>query len=163
MVIEKFPPQEDEPAPKKPDFIYIEDVEVQDVRGQQQQQEPKRDALYESFVHMENSKYPNVIRVFTLLAAAGFFLFSFLALAFVAFHLALAVLTLFQSDEVNKALKKSWSGYNTLLVFTLGCLIATFSPAFGFGVILVYFAVKGKKLENSLLGRIFQSKVSERF
>lgn len=159
MVIEKFPPSgEDESAPKKPDVIYIEDIEVQDVR-QKQEQEPKRDALYESFVHMENSKYPNVVRVFTLIAAVGFFLFSFLALAFVAFHLALAAITFFQSNEINQSLKKSWSGYNTLLVFTLGCLIATFTPAFGFGIILVYFAVKGKKLENSLLGRIFQSRM----
>lgn len=159
MVIEKFPPGgEDESAPKKPDVIYIEDIEVQDVR-QNQEQEPKRDALYDSFVHMENSKYPNAVRIFTLIAAAGFFLFSFLALAFVAFHLALAVITFFQSNEINQSLKKSWSGYNTLLVFTLGCLIATFTPAFGFGIILVYFAVKGKKLENSLLGRIFQSRM----
>lgn len=159
MVIEKFPPHEEEdPAQKKPEFIYIEDVEVQDVR-QEQQQKPERDALYDTFVHMENSRYPNVIRIFTFIASLGFFLFSFLALAFVIFHLAFAVLTLFQSEDINKSLRKSWSGYNTLLVFTLGCLIATFSPAFGFGIILVYFAVKGKKLENSLLGRIFQSRM----
>lgn len=160
MVIEKFPPQEEDPGQKKPEFIYVEDVEVQDVRQRGgPQEEPKRDALYESFVHLENSKYPNVIRVFTFIASLGFFLFSFLALAFVAFHLALAVLTFFQSKDVNAALKRSWAGYNTLLVFTLGCLIATISPAFGFGIVLVYFAVKGKKLENSLVGRIFQSRM----
>ena len=60
----------------------------------------------------------------------------------------LATLLFFQSEKVNGLVKSLWGLYRKALVYSLGTFAATFSPSFGFGIIVLYYMLRGESMEG---------------
>jgi hypothetical protein len=137
----------------KPEFIYV-DEQQERVKRSEMLHDARGD-YYEKLQHIENFKYPAlVLRLLTLVWSVIFALSALLLSAGVVFTTALAVLCLFRSAKFNAWRKKVWDFFRKSLVFSLGTFIATLSPPFGFGVIVLYFMLRGEDAEKNEFMRL---------
>lgn len=61
-------------------------------------------------------------------------------------------------EPFNKQTIRYWKQLKKAVVIALGLFIATLSPAFGFGMILLYFVLQGEEINNSFLNQMMKSR-----
>ncbi|MBS4168763.1 hypothetical protein [Parachlamydia sp. AcF125] len=142
---------------KLPEFIYIEDLQ----RGAEQEEirkNPGEEKLYSSINQLEKKHYPWVLRAITFFAS----LFLLVAIPFllvvVLCNALFAVGLLGKFEPFNRQTIRYWKQLKKATVIALGLFTATLSPAFGFGIILMYFVLQGEELNNSFLEQMMKSR-----
>lgn len=164
MVIYRLPPDSDAPknsSSKKekeeihhvPEFVYIDD---EDTYEYESTFSGMREKGSDSLQDLVKRRYPAKLRVITFFISLLALLFTCVTLIFLTLYVCLSGLLLFQNDRLNFYLKKCFNVFKKSLVFFLGFFVATLSPGFGFGIIILYFIMQGEKMSDPVMGRIFQ-------
>lgn len=145
--------KEDEPV--HPDIIFVDKTKQTHEEGEGQREETfSQEQYYQSFQKLEEMRYPTALRVLTFFAAAGLVLAAGLLAVLSAFFFVLSAVTLFQVERLNQLAKIAWSGLQKVAAFFLGFFVATFSPALGFGIIILYFMLRGEGASDAILNRV---------
>lgn len=121
----------------------------------------KREETGDAFQTMRGigaKKFPWSMRIVIILAFVPVLLAAIVTLFALAFTFALAFITFFQSSEMNNNLKKAWETFKSVLAVILGLIIAIFSPAFGFSIIMLYFMLHQQEGRSAYVRRFFQSR-----
>lgn len=140
----------------RPEFIYIDERKERERR--EEVLSDKRSNYFTKLQEIDNIKYPFYMRIFTVIWSVLFALGAIAALvAFMGVFLC-AALCLFRWQRCNSVLAKLSDNFYKLLVFSLGTFIGTVSPPFGFGIIVLYFMLRGEDVENSIFMRFLQSR-----
>ena len=133
---------------KEPDVIYVSKEEFK----QEFYEEP-----FSTF-----SKKPK--KIISWKAHFLFVFISFLILMFsifvgfiTAFFTIMASLFLFKNEELNKAQRRFYRLLKRSLVVLIGFLIGVFNPAFGLGIIMLYFMNHDVSKDKGFLGSFVQS------
>ncbi len=136
----------------QPEYIILDGNET-DGHGASSGEE--RGEYVEALSRLGKKSFPFAARILIFLTAIGIAVASLIALAGAIVSTLLAGLILFQKAEVNMYMFKAWANAKKLAVFTLGLIIAIFSPVFGFGIIVLYLMLLGEHLDQSFFKRMF--------
>lgn len=139
---------------KLPDAIYVDDVHQYEKR----QGFSGKMEYFEKIQKIEKGGYPFFLRIVTALGGTLIFVWSFFLAAFAAFITLLAAVCFFASDELNQNMRNLWKMFGRMCVFSLSLIIATFAPAFGFGMIALYMMMNGENVEASFMSRILKGR-----
>lgn len=117
---------------KAPDFIYVDEDRIQGGEGRFHSKEGQ------SRSPLEKVKYPTFLRVLTFVVAAA--LTVWLVLLSVVFLIVafIAALTLFQAPSALRLMARVWKWICHISAYALALYVATLSPSFGLGILLVY-------------------------
>ncbi len=140
-------PSREKEQTKEPHVILLDDQQ-----SERNYQEGKD--FFDSFHRFEKATYPMPFRFFTFTASLTLFLSSAILACFLIISLFIGLLALYQSPTLNGPIHRIWKILRRLLVISLGLFIGSFSPAFGFGIVLLYFIMQGEKLNVSILSRM---------
>lgn len=141
---------------KLPEFIYIETN--QDYREEYFRENPKME-FGRTFESLTRKEYPLMLRLFCLVFAGFVLSFSLMVFFFVALFTLINLVTFFTLPQFRKRTKELWLQLKKLFVSGIGLLVAVISPPFGFAIIMVYFLLKGARMEEDWVSRV----MSERF
>jgi len=139
---------------KEPEIIYIDDVYVEPETNESTSQQQ----LYSSINQLEKTHYPFFLRIITFFAALALALVLPLFALFVAAHGLIAGLLLFKNATSNTKALYYWRQLKKTAVVMLSLLIATISPSFGLGMIVLYFVLQGEEIHNSFLNQMINRK-----
>lgn len=145
-------PQPQEEA-KKPDFIITDDEQEYAYgshghAGSARQQE-------EELLKLKR-KNPVALRLLCLLGLFFCLIFVVIVALWLAFMGALAALFLFRNENINRSIFRFLKLIQNSLVITFGLLVALFSPVLGFGLLILYFSLKGETKDCDLLRRMLK-------
>lgn len=141
---------------KLPDAIYVDDVHQYEKRktfsGKME--------YFEKIQKIEKGGYPFFLRIITAVGGTLILVWSLLLAVFTAFITVLVAVCFFASDQLNQNVKNLWKMLGRMCVFSLSLFIASFAPAFGFGVIALYMMMNGENVEASFMSRILKGRFS---
>jgi hypothetical protein len=141
---------------KKEEPIHQPEFIILDGNAEPESQSSQRE-YFEALNRLESKHYPLSLRFMLLLAAiAVIFVVLFYILASVMAWLV-ACLTFFSLETQVDHLHKTWKACKRLTVVALGLVVAIFSPAFGLGMMLLYFLMHGENINEGIIGRVFRS------
>jgi hypothetical protein len=102
-------------------------------------------------------RFSPLFRFLFFWAGSVSFVIAFLFFLFSSVALLLSVVTLHQFPSFQVTTIRFWNGCCRMAVFSLGLIVAAFSPVFGLGIIALYFLMIGESLkQNSFFVRIFK-------
>lgn len=87
--------------------------------------------------------------LFCSIYGAGMLFFALLTSLFSA-------VTLFQNSAVNRECLKYWRHAFNTLIAGAGFLLGIILPPLGLGFLLIYFSLKGEKMDTDILGKIIR-------
>ncbi len=138
-----------------PEFIYIDT----DQRYHEEYfREGPRTAFGASFESLTRREYPLMLRLFCLVFSSLVLFFACFVLAFVLLFTAINLVTFFTLTDFWKRTKSLWEQLKKLFVSGIGLLVAVVSPAFGFSIIMVYFLLKGARMDEDWVSRMMREK-----
>ncbi len=171
MAIYKLPPSDDkdknsnnqnDPSQRKlPKFIFIGDEQSSTAHQHHHRAHaeagetstPKQDPFLTA-QSLVTKNYPWIMRALTFIISILGVMLAFGILVLCATMVIIAGGLLFQYEEANKTLISYWKSFRRTLVCSWALFIASFSPSLGFGILFLYFALQGEKMNNSFLNRI---------
>lgn len=143
MTIYKFP--EENKEKHNPEYVVIDEIEGGPF---------EHNETISSFNRLKEIPAPFGLRLFFLLSSI---LLAFLTLLLFSFTLLFSLLSFafFKKwQSLNELSSKLYRGFEKAGVFFLGMFIATFSPPFGIGIVILYFFLKGEALESDFLNNL---------
>lgn len=146
-------PEKDGEKLHTPEYILLEAEETQQKRS-----EEEKGDVFKTMREIGAKHFPFRVRLVILLAFFPLLLAAIATMLYLTVTFALAVVTVFQSAALNSHLDVAWGTFKTVFVLILGFLIAFFSPAFGFSVIMLYFVLHSKEKRGAHVRRFFQSR-----
>lgn len=133
---------------KRPEFIILDDTQEFIRGGHQQYRIPEEELLTQ-----EPSRSPLAIRIlclvglfFSVLVAAGLLVGAIVSVL-------VATVCLFMNHTANDRVVRFWTLFRHAVVIIVGLLIALFSPTLGFGLLILYFSMKGTSRDREVLKR----------
>lgn len=154
MVIYKFPPEgqdeyndASEQKAKMPDYIYVEEDDQSNAFSAQYKE------YYNALNRLQKYNYSWGIRLACLFVTALMTVYIALMGLLFLFTGALAALMLFRSESANIHFQQYWRRFRRSVVIGLGTCVAIISPAFGFGIVVLYFMLHGDKLNDTFFSR----------
>lgn len=165
MAIYRFPPEsEDDHSSEKsedkqfegklPDFIYI-DEHPQEEKWSHEKFYGKSTSFSKS---LQGRHYPYFLRAITLIVGLALTTWVFLLFVALLAISLMALLTLLQFHDFNRLILHLWRWICRMSAFALALLVATLSPAFGFGIAAVYLTQHGESMESGMMGKIFNGR-----
>lgn len=149
-------PEEQPKEIHHPEFIILDDSQeyMQRERGGS-----RRSEYFTVLQQLNGIKHGWSVR----LIAFATFLFMLLSSAFVCVLFVVALvfagLAFYQSAELNKRLRKSWKNVKKMLAISLGLFLAILSPAFGFGVIILYLMLNHENIQQTFFTQVFKDHI----
>lgn len=164
MAIFKLPPESGDDSNRKteasrdkhkPEFIYLDEHSEQYWEGETQ----GHAEYFESLNQLGKAHYPFTLRLFTFAASLvlGVCAIALLAASIVSF--ALSGLFLRTNEGLNATCRRYFGVFQKLVVFSLGTLIATFSPPLGLGMIVLFFMIRGEQIESNFISRFVKNQL----
>ncbi len=144
----------DEPPKHQPEFIYIDERQERAKRAESLQK--ASGAYIEKLQLIDNRKIPFIFRFLSLLWSFAFAAGAALLFVLCVVLFPIAILLFFRWERLNAFIKRQWTLMGKLLVFSIGTLIATVNPPYGFGIIVLYFVLRGEDIENNALMRLIK-------
>lgn len=152
MAIYRTPRSGDEQPKHHPQFIYIDETKE---RAKRQESLHKGKAEYiEKLQRLDSRKYPFIFRFLSLLWCFAFAAGAVLLFLLVVLLMPIALLLLLRYRRLNAYIQKQWSLMCKLVVFAFGSLFAVVNPPYGFGIIILFFMLKGEDAQNNPLLRL---------
>lgn len=147
--------KEDSTKRNEPEIIYIDDISIEPELEESTAQEQ----FYSSIHELGKGKhYPLFMRILTFFASLALLILLPFFMLFAAAHGLVAGLVLFRNSASNAKARYYWKQLKKTIAVTLGLLIATISPSFGFGIIILYFLIQGEEIQNSFLNQVINRK-----
>lgn len=146
--------QEDSTTRRDPEIIYIDEVSIEP----ELEESTDHGQLYNSINQLEKVHYPFFLRLITFFASLALLILLPLFALFVAAHGLIAGLLVFKNPTSNAKAWYYWKQLKKTAAVMLSLLIATISPSFGFGMIILYFVLQGEEIHNSFLNQIMNRK-----
>lgn len=142
---------------KLPEFIYIDDIQIEPDQ-EESRKSTREENLYASINELEKARYPWLLRVLTFFASLVLVVVIPILLIVVLCNALFAFGLLWKFEPFNKQTIRYWKQLKKAVVIALGLFIATLSPAFGFGMILLYFVLQGEEINNNFLNQMMKSR-----
>ncbi len=146
---------EETPHIHKPKFIIIEDEFVKGSAGTWE--EGPKEGPYSPFQGLSDVKFSLSLRIISLGLSLLLILSTLVVTIATLFCGLLKLITFGRIKRVDDLFTNCYSLMRKSLVLTIGLFIATFSPSFGFAIIIIYFLMIGEKLNQDLLRRLFST------
>ncbi|MEM1282647.1 MAG: hypothetical protein AAGG81_03755 [Chlamydiota bacterium] len=141
----------------QPEFVVVTEEYKESVsEGQYKYQSGKQ---YETFEKLNDIRPSFPIRFACLFSS--FILFCATIFGFCVFLLfCLSVcLTFGQVESLNNFTKSYWGTIRKVFVTAVGLLVAVFSPAFGLGIIVLYFIMVAGGTSDPVFSKFFESRL----
>lgn len=137
-----------------PEFIFVDNGD----EDKTIHYHPEEEERYSQpvFQKLETMKFPFALRMLALFAATIVLILIGFALLSLVLVFCFALITLFQSQEINRQVRVVWAQCKKLLVICLGLIIAVFSPPLGLGLIVLDAMFHGQKISDSLMSRFMK-------
>jgi hypothetical protein len=135
---------------KLPDYIYVDEKSDEKTKGD------FGEKYFTSLNNLNARTYPFALRLMTLFGAIILGFWMFLLGACLGVLALVSAVFFFQWKELNQLTHRFSKIVCRLFAISLSLLVATWDPAFGFGIILLYFMLQGEKLETGFMGRILK-------
>lgn len=87
--------------------------------------------------------------IFCCIYSVGVFLLALIASGF-------AILAFLQSSNLNKMARKYWKSLVNTLIAGFGFALGLLFPPIGLGFLVIYFSLKGEKLDTDILSKIIK-------
>jgi hypothetical protein len=139
----------------QPEFVILGEESKEEVSGGEFQQQTSHP--YESFEKLHDIKPSLGVRFACLLSSYILFLAAILVFFLLLLSLAVVIISVGQSKKVNNLFKKYWEVLRKLIVTASGLLVSVFSPAFGLGIIILYFIIVAGGTNDPIFSRLFES------
>lgn len=129
-----------------PDYIYIEEEHRQSSRTE-------KGDYFQTIETLSKKQFSVGLRVLTAFMSIGALAIGLVLAVVCLVSGALAALLFFQSEAFNANFRRHWKWFRRACAFLLGLSVATFSPTFGFGILILYFMLQGEKFDNRIISR----------
>lgn len=113
------------------------------------------DVYYDTLNKLKTTPFSPGMRVLLFLLSLVMAIATIVVLCVALIYTLLAAVSFFQSSNFNAMMRQSWKGVWKFLVFTMGFLLGVFSPAFGIGIVVLYFMVHNEKMDGFFLNKVF--------
>lgn len=145
MTIYKFPEEDKvERTHHNPEFIVVDEPETLHFEEEQ----------ISSIKYLSDIKPSLGLRLFCLASSIVIGCVSVVLLGGAALFGFLSVLVLEKSSTLNNLFDKTFKAAQKMIVFTLGLFVATFSISFGFGMIILFFFLRGEAMDSEFVNRL---------
>ncbi|MGA8164771.1 MAG: hypothetical protein WB791_07085 [Waddliaceae bacterium] len=143
---------------KMPDFIYV-DID----RGPHgRKYEEFSQHFSESLEEIKGKHYPFGARILCFITALFILFLLVLLLPFLFIFFLINLLTGFKITPFWNQTKRAWETIKKISVLMTGLAIAVFSPILGFSVLIVYFFMTGKEVDDQFVARFMKSHFERR-
>jgi hypothetical protein len=149
------------PSDKKkihePEFIIL-DAEDEDRESFVKKSQAE---YFETFQMLKTLRHTWSLR---LISAVLFWFSLFVLVVFFfvfAVNVLFSVVTLFQNKKLDSGTLAAWAQFKKACVFSVGLLLAVFSPSLGFGLIVLYYLLREEKLSNKPWFMLLKSRLSQ--
>ncbi|WP_068467833.1 hypothetical protein [Candidatus Protochlamydia phocaeensis] len=141
---------------KRPDFIIIDDTQEY-LRGSSNNSsfgyEQKQKGEFKTRVQQN----PFSLRLLCFLGGIFCLIVGLGMLVFSVVLTLLALLLLFQHKKLNQVVFSFWKLYTNIVIAGLACIIGILNPAWGIGLLVLYFALSGEGIGSGLLSKIIKT------
>jgi hypothetical protein len=72
----------------------------------------------------------------------------------------IAMLSLFQNENVNQGLRASWKIYTNTAIASFGFALGLISPTLGLGLLALYFSISGDLIDEDVLRKVIRSSLN---
>lgn len=141
----------------QPEFVVISDEFKESASGGEFQYQST--GQYESFEKLRDIKPSFAVRFAFLLMSLIFYAAAFLGLFILLSLCLLVVVTLGQVKGLNRFTSNYWKTIRKVFVTGSGLLVAVVSPAFGLGIIVLYFILVAGGTNDPVFSKLFESSI----
>ncbi len=141
----------------QPEFVFVSEESKDTISGGQFKYQSG--GKYESFEKLHDIKASFPVRFACLFSSVILFTAAFFGIFILLALCTLVLFSLGRFRSLNNFTKNYWGTIRKVFVTASGLLVAVFSPAFGLGIIVLYFILVAGGMNDPVFSRFFESRL----